>query len=392
LRVAGANGGSRWTDALLDRMRQLGDPLADGPVAAVLERGGVDAVNAMMQTLVRVDQPVPEEMPDEIRAYLVETLLLPDWADMGKIKRGQQLFETWGLEIACCLFCASLPSAYAAAKGVKVLYLTARLDTDARRRVMETGQFLIDVANVGGLDENGKGRRAIQRVRLMHAAVRHLIKARNELTPGMWHPDWGTPINQEDLAGTRMSFSYVFSEPMRRLGVRVPAKDVEAYLHLWNVIGHLLGVRDELLVHDIADATALVDTIRRRQFEASLEGQELTRALLDLMDELTPVHRLDGTISPLIRHLIGDETADLLLIPKSDLADHLGPSARIANWFFVHVLGQIERDLPRYQLASRMAAPFGRDLLDTGLKLERGGDRAPFDIPDHLARTWDILA
>jgi hypothetical protein len=46
--MAGANGGSRWTDALLDRMRQLGDPLADGPVAAVLERGGVDAVNAMM--------------------------------------------------------------------------------------------------------------------------------------------------------------------------------------------------------------------------------------------------------------------------------------------------------------------------------------------------------
>jgi ER-bound oxygenase mpaB/B'/Rubber oxygenase, catalytic domain len=200
--MAGANGSPRWTDALLDRMRELGDPLADGPVAALLERG---------------DQPVPEEMPDEIRAYLVETLPLPDWADMGKIKRGQQPFETWGLEIACCLFCASLPSAYAAAKGVKVLYLTARLDTDARRRVMETGQFLIDVANVGGLDENGKGRRAIQRVRLMHAAVRHLIKARNELTPGMWHPDWGTPINQEDLAGTRMSFSYVFSEPMGAL-------------------------------------------------------------------------------------------------------------------------------------------------------------------------------
>ena len=262
--MAGANGSPSWTDALLDRMRELGDPLADGPVAALLERGGVDAVNAMMQALVRVDQPVPEEMPDEIRAYLVETLPLPDWA-------------------------------------------------------------------------------------------------RNELTPGMWHPDWGTPINQEGLAGTRMSFSYVFSG-------------------------------DELLVHDIADATALVDTIRRRQFEASPEGQELTRALLDLMDELTPVHRLDRTISPLIRHLIGAETAELLLIPKSDLADHLGPLARIANWFFVHVLGQIERDLPRYQLAPRMAAPFGRDLLDTVLKLERAGDRAPFDIPDHLARTWDILA
>ncbi len=217
--MAGADGSSRWTDALLDRMRELGDPVADTPVAAVFERGGVDEVNEIMRTLVRVDRPVPEQLPDELRDYLVETLPMPEWADMRKIKRGQQLFETYSLQVACCLFCASLPSSYAAAKGVQVLHTTARLVTDARRRVMETGRFLIDVATVGGLDENGKGRRAIQHVRLMHAAVRYLIMARNELTPGMWHRDWGMPINQEDLAGTLLAFSYVFSDPMRRLGV-----------------------------------------------------------------------------------------------------------------------------------------------------------------------------
>ena len=390
--MAGADESSRWTDALLDRMRELGDPVADIPVAAVLERDGVDAVRALMLSLVRVDQPVPEELPDEIQAYLLETLPLPEWADADRIKRGQQLFETWGVQIAICLFYASLPSSYAAANGVKALYLTARLDTDARRRVMETGQFLIDVLSVGGLGEHGKGRRTIQRVRLMHAAVRHLIKARNELTPGMWHPDWGTPINQEDLAGTLLSFSYVVADPLRRLGVRVGAKDVDAYLHLWNVIGHLLGVRDELLVSDAADAAALVDSIERRQFKASPEGQELTGALVDLLDELTPLHRLDETIPPLIRHLIGEETADLLRVPKSDLADDLGRLARIANGFYVHVLGRVERDLPRYQLMSRIARPFGHDLLDALFKLERGGERPPFDIPDHLARDWDLLA
>ena len=266
--MADTDGNARWTDALLDQMREIGDPLADTPVAAVLERGGVDAVHAMMRTLVRTDQPVPQELPEEIQAYLAESLPLPDWADTDKIRRGQQLFETWGIEIAICLFCASLPTSYAAAKGVKVLYLTARLDTDARRRVMETGQFLIDALNVGGLGEHGKGRRTIQRVRLMHAAVRHLIKARNEQTPGMWHSYWDTPINQEDLAGTLLSFSYVVADPIRRLGVRVSAKDIDAYLHLWNVIGHLLGVRDELLVRDVADAAALVDAIGRRQFAA----------------------------------------------------------------------------------------------------------------------------
>ncbi|HTZ14602.1 MAG TPA: oxygenase MpaB family protein [Mycobacterium sp.] len=383
---------SRWTDALLDRMRELGDPVADIPVAAVLERGGVDAVNAIMQTLVRVDQPVPAQLPDELQDYLVKTLPLPEWADMRKIQRGQQLFETWGVEIALCLFCASLPSSYAAAKGVKVLYLTAQLDTNTRRRVMETGQFLIDVLTAGGLDEHGTGRRTIQRVRLMHAAVRHLIKARNEQKPGLWQPDWGTPINQEDLAGTLLSFSYVVVDPMRRLGAHIPVADVDAYLHLWNVIGHLLGVRDELMVRDITDATALVDAIRRRQFRASPEGQDMTEALLRLLDELTPVRRFDDIIPPLIRHLIGDETADLLDVPHSDLANEIARLERVAKWFYVDIFGHSDRDTARYQLVSRLARPFGRDLLRALFMLERGGDRAAFAIPDHLARSWELSA
>ena len=90
--MAGADESSRWTDALLDRMRELGDPVADIPVAAVLERDGVDAVRAIMRSLIRVDQPVPEELPDELQAYLLETLPLPEWADADRIKRGQQLF------------------------------------------------------------------------------------------------------------------------------------------------------------------------------------------------------------------------------------------------------------------------------------------------------------
>jgi hypothetical protein len=182
------------------------------------------------------------------------------------------------------------------------------------------------------------------------------------------------------------------ADPLRRLGVQVSAEDVDAYLHLWNVVGHLMGVRDELLVRDSADATALVDAIRRRQFKASPEGQEMTRALLNLLDELTPMHRFDDTIPPLIRHLIGDQTADLLLVPKSHLVDNLGPLAHAADWGFMHLVGQIERDLPRNKLMSSMARPFGRDLMLGMFALERGGERASFDIPDHLARSWELSA
>ena len=135
---------------------------------------------------------------------------------------------------------------------------------------METGQFLMDTLTVGGLGEHGKGRRTIQRVRLMHAAVRHLVAARNEQQPGLWDPDWGLPINQEDLAGTLIAFSGVVVDQLVRLGVQLSDADIDAYLHVWNVIGHLLGVRDELLVHDVGDAVALFDAIRRRSADCGI--------------------------------------------------------------------------------------------------------------------------
>jgi hypothetical protein len=371
-------------------MRVTTDPLADEPVAAVLDRGGVAAVNDILRTLVRVDQPVPDRLPAELRNYLTTTLPMPDWADPDKIRRGQQLFETWGLYIAVCLFCCSLPSSYAAANGVQVLHMTMRLDTDARRRVMETGQFLIDVLTVGALDEDGTGRRTIQRVRLMHAAVRHLIEARRRHDPAIWNPAWGAPINQEDLAGTMLAFSDVVAGPLPKLGVQVPPEDADAYLHLWNVIAHLLGLCDEMRVRDLTDAGALVDAIKRRQFRASPEGQEMTRALLDLLDELTPTHLFDATIPPLVRYLVGTDTADLLDVPPSGLVDeaeHLGGLARL---LYRAVIGDNHHNFLRYDLITAIVRPFGRELLRGLFDLERGGERAHFEIPDHLAARWEL--
>src|SRR3984957_9257399 len=207
--MAGAHGGPRWTDELLNSKRGHGDRAADDVMKAVLKQGDVNAINDVLRTLVRNDQLVPASLPKDIRDYLAKNVALPEWADLAKIKRGQQLFETWGLQISLCLFCASLPSAYAAAKGVKVLSRTAQLETNTRRRIMETGQFLMNVLADGSFEPQGKGFRTIQHVRLMHAAVRMMIEGRNKQRPGFWDPNWGVPINQEDLVGTMLSFSYV---------------------------------------------------------------------------------------------------------------------------------------------------------------------------------------
>ncbi len=211
--------------------------------------------------------------------------------------------------------------------------------------------------------------------------------------PQLWQRDWGTTINQEDLLGTLLVFWFVVGEPMCRLSVEVSARDQDAYLHLWNVIGHQLGVCHDLLVFDVGEANALVDLIRGRQFKASPEGQDMTRALLVLLDQLTPFHRFDDTIPPLIRHLIGDKTADLLLVPRSDLGGEVRRIARISNWFYVHVFGRPDKgDSARYEFVLDIARPFGRNLLRGMFELERGGERAPFALPDRLARSWELSA
>jgi hypothetical protein len=389
--MTGAHGGSRWTYELLDKKRQQGDPLADDAVEELFKRGNVQAVNDLMRNLVSNDQLVPKDLPVEIQKYFAATPpVLPAWADPAKIEHGQKLFETLGLQISLCLFCASLPSAYAAAKGVKVLARTAQLETNTRRRIMETGQFLMNVLVVDSFKPQGKGFRTIQHVRLMHAAVRKMIEGRKIQRPGFWDPNWGVPINQEDLAGTMLSFSYVPVESLPRLGVDVSTDDKEAYLHLWNVIAHLLGVDDDVRVEGIDDATALVKAIRRRQFRASPEGREMAAALMELLDEMTPLREFDKTIPPLIRHLAGDEIADMLAVPPSKFTDDLGRLTQVVNWFWKLAFGKSLRNSPRYQLVFDLVHPFGHELMLGLFALQRGGVRAAFDIPDHLARKWEL--
>src|SRR3954454_6141105 len=91
--------------------------------------------------------------------------------------------------------------------------------------------FLVDIMQAGGLTEpGGRGRRAIQKVRLMHGAVRKLAAS-----APTWKAEYGLPINQEDLAGTLMSFSWVVMDGLDKLGISLSDSDREAYLHCWLV-------------------------------------------------------------------------------------------------------------------------------------------------------------
>ncbi len=66
------------------------------------------------------------------------------------------------------------------------------------------------------------------------------------------------------MLATQFTFSVVGLRSLQRFGVHSASYDKEAYIHLWSVIGHLMGVRDDLLPLDFADSSTVWDRITRR--------------------------------------------------------------------------------------------------------------------------------
>src|SRR3954453_8737973 len=123
-------------EATLNRLRHTGDPPADDVARAFRSNDPVALLTAT-HTERYAD---PEDMDPRLASWFSDPAPLPPWADHGRLRRGAAFFDLWGVEIGLGLFLCALPSAYAAASGVQVLALTARLQTDAKRRVFETAQ------------------------------------------------------------------------------------------------------------------------------------------------------------------------------------------------------------------------------------------------------------
>jgi ER-bound oxygenase mpaB/B'/Rubber oxygenase, catalytic domain len=363
----------------MDSMRQVMDPPADAAVKEVFERGEVQAVNDLMYELLANDQIIPERLPESVQHYLDQTGRLPDWAKPETIEYAEDFFARNGMLVGISLLFSSLPMCYACAKGVQVLHLTARLQNDPKRRIAETSQMLINVASPGGIAPNGRGIRDAQKVRLMHAALRYLI-----LKSGQWDSTWGQPINQEDLGGTLLSFSYIPIEALDKLGATLQPQEAEAYLHMWNVVGHLMGVRSELLPQDVNEARGLVTVIGRRNFEVSEAGRAMTCALVEMMEDVVPGTIFRGMPDTMIRFLNGDQIADIVGVSNEDWTRKL--IAPIREMFAI-----VEGEEDRSRMLAKVAEHFGHAFMEAFSWIDRG-DRAPFQIPDALRQQWNLRA
>lgn len=398
-----------YSKVFLDEMRHTGDPLADNTVQDIFERGEVGEVNRLLAQLIRDDQASPEGLPPEVQNYLNESAILPSWKNDDLIAQGEEMFRTHGLIAFSLLACASLPELYSCGDGVEVLWATQQLKEHVNRRMLETTQMVVDVMSKGGLQPEGRGIRTAQRVRLMHAAIRHLTLQKpgpdadkqepKDLSEAYSNKSWdeekfGRAISQEYMAGTLLTFSYVILRGMRQFEAKLTPEEENAYLHCWNVVGYIMGIDERLFANDMEEAERLYSRIMKRNRRGTPEGQALTRAILKYMEDrirnsgaifrVLPVSRVPLL---LMQELVGRDTAILLGI-KGGFLDQI---SHVFLRAIMKTLGRLRRRIYGNLSFSHMVAEWlFRMLADEIRKTNRGGNRAPFSIPEHLEQGWKL--
>ncbi|MEV4383256.1 oxygenase MpaB family protein [Streptosporangium sp. NPDC049644] len=309
--IAGAGAGTdpRW----------IWDEEADPLVASLIDRGAVPEVNRLLWNWTRNDQPLPAGLPADLRDFMERARQLPSWANQGKLNTAAEFNKSRGLYLNLLngvgggMLSTAIPK-----EALSVYY--SKGGADMEDRVAKTSILGFAVGALNAYRPDGSCVVEAVKTRLVHAAVRHLLQQ---------SPHWtgDIPISQEDMLVTWHTLPTFAMRKMLEWKVPISAAHSEAYLHVWQVTAHMLGIKDEYIPATWAAANAQSDQILPRNMGPTPEGVELTDILLgQLAEQTSPASLSRPLCNALARYLVGDQVADWDGIKREPVWDLLIPT------------------------------------------------------------------
>lgn len=347
-------------------------------------------------------------------AFVTAAQALPAWADPARIARAETLFVDYGALSCTLLFCSSLPECYVIPDLADVLHVAGQLEQHTEYRIRMTAAMIFPVMLKGGMSTpEGGGIAQVLKVRLIHATIRNLILRGSPEqaladpapvpplpglrgTPRMHHAlfahGWdsaadGLPCNQEELAYTLLTFGYVFLRSLRLQGLGLSSADEEAFLHAWNVVGHVLGIQDGLMAHTMGEAQAQFEALQtrgRRDVHADDPRPALGQALMETMAGVIPF-RLLKPFPVLMTHcLCGEQTARDLGITSRVGCLSKGLFALFMG--FTRIVDAVARLIwPEFSISRLITRVLGYHFM-TRLLMDQ---TRPLQLPNHLLKRID---
>ncbi|MFY0644623.1 MAG: DUF2236 domain-containing protein [Bacteroidia bacterium] len=271
-----------WKGINLNELREQMDDPADSAVLSLYNSSSMSNLRSLLEGMAKNDSAVPAVLPEVMRSFVTSELAFEfSDEDIRMFKQASEVWKKYGPDFCLILFFRSLPYTYMAEKPANVLRITKLLISQPERRIIETAQFIFDVMDGHWWEPDKQGILIALKVRLMHAAMRHLIL---EDKDNPWDHTWGKPISQEDLVATNQTFSLEIIKGLPVLGHELSRSDQEAWFHTWKRIGKIMGVKDELICSNMDEAWSLQHAVYNHLFrDESHSGILLCKALVETM-------------------------------------------------------------------------------------------------------------
>ena len=302
------------TDSVTDPW-SVWDDATDPLVASLLDSGQIPAVNTAMQSWINNGDPLPGGLPANLAAYLQQVNALPSWADQTKLNRAAQFNKRMSMYLFLLYGLGSGIMSTVIPREARNVYYSEG-GADLKSRAAKTFTYGYDLGAIDAFQPTGHFVVTSNKTRLTHAAVRHLLPQ----SPA-WRAvtDDSIPISNGDILVTFHSLGTFVHRKLREWRVPMSPAEEDAFLHMWQVAIHLLGVREEFIPKTWAAAEAQAAQVLTPVLAPTREGRRLAEELLGLTARID-LGVTRGFLNEFVRYVLSDAIGDWLRLPRDYLA------------------------------------------------------------------------
>ena len=364
-------------DRLIDKLKHwknVGDPEADVVVEAFEGAYGNAALHELPRMIGRWEPGDDTSgLQPELVAYLRLPYAMPAWVKPDVVRRAQKRYQKELQVGMIVLGVYSLPIVYLNPEVTVTLMGTGRLMQHTLRRLAETHHFVKLAMAEDALLAPGLSQQWMRKVRLTHAVIRRMGQEKRETGARPAAPEreqsanWlhplivrqqprnasladGVALDQTELTWVLLTFSWVIVDGLGKLGYGLNTSEQRDHIHLWALVGHMIGITDELLPGGplvpaseaqplfealLAKLLKLGDPIDRMR-PGALDGRLLVAALVAVLTEVQR-HAVPAVLKPwvqampwldaavqnmprmLIRRLCGPDAANMLHLGRGPM-------------------------------------------------------------------------
>ena len=377
---------SKWTIQFIKDSRHRGDPLADEAAEEIIHSSETGKLHEILRKFATNDQEIPDGLPQDVVDFFEKSGHVEfSEEDKAKLDKASEIFYDYGPMVVFALLFRALPVTYMANAPAHVLTISRLLEDFPERRIIETAQFVFDVLEEKWYEPGKRGIRTAQKVRLMHAGMRHLLSHESH---DKWNDEWGTPISQGDLLATLQTFSLEVLRGLELLHIHLEPEEEDAWFFAWTKIGMIMGVEEDLMPTNRAEAEHVQELIYQLLFTHPVvpgdPGPILIKSLVECMKTITDSKFFSSHVLVILRYMIHNDHwyKYHLKLPST-------PKDEFFLWLLKTVM-HIYGFLARFGLTNQLVTKVSHDVLMAIYNAKRGGKAATFIVPKSLEQLYNL--